>query len=59
MVRVVRYDAILAREFKGRFCRVDAQAGIREAQVGSAFQWQDSGKNSERSCRQGRQGDRP
>ena len=39
MARVVRYDAILGRELKGRFHRVDAQAGIREAQVGSAFQW--------------------
>ena len=39
MARVVRYDTILGREFKGRFRRVDAQAGIREAQVGSACQW--------------------
>ena len=39
MARVVRYDAILGRELKARIQRVDAQAGIREAQVGSEFQW--------------------
>ena len=39
MGHVVLCDAILEREFKGRFRRVDAQAGIREAQVESAFQW--------------------
>ena len=59
MAHIVRYNAILGCEFKGRLRRVDAQAGIREAQVVSAFQRQDSGKNSERSCRQGRQEGRP